>query len=344
MTDSAPSSPIFSSVNYGDESDEDILDFGPGRSVFEDASGIPDIDTIDHSTLSPVTAVNPLARRIIMDDFDTDDSDFEGDDMFSTRKLPLGVPLDDTDEEELTSSEDESTSKHRESQHSLPDPEELKLAVAATTGGGSSFLCSYSTRKRILYPALLIVFGLAIVVFFAHAATRSRPTATAQSKPVFEDQTYQKVADDDDTVDIPHAPFIDIPIVEDRYTYLLDYLIQHGVTSPELFRDPETNMNMISTPQAQAARWLAHEDHQFPDLPSPEQDPSTPEGYALVSRYAMAVLYFTTNGKDWNDSLNFVDPNKDTCDWYQVFAPPKGEVGIVCDKHTRQIIGLSMSK
>ena len=113
MTDSAPSSPIFSSVNYGDESDEDILDFGPGRSVFEDASGIPDIDTIDHSTLSPVTAVNPLARRIIMDDFD---SDFEGDDMFSTRKLPLGVPLDDTDEEELTSSEDESTSKHRESQ------------------------------------------------------------------------------------------------------------------------------------------------------------------------------------------------------------------------------------
>lgn len=343
MTDSAPSSPIFSSVNYGDESDEDIHDFSASPGLFEDASGIPDIDTIDHSTLSPATAINPLARRILMEtDFDTDDSDYEGNDLFSTRKLPLGVPLDDdTEEEEVTSSEDESTPKGRESQHSLPDPEELKLAVAATTGGGSSFLCSYSTRKRILYPALLILFAFAIVIFFVHAATRPTPTAEAQSKPIFDNKEDQKVTNSNDTPE-PEFPFGDMPMIESRLTYLQDYLIQHGITSAELLRDAETNANTINTPQAQAARWLAQEDNQFPDFPSPGQGPSTPEGYNLVSRYAMVVLYFTTNGKNWKDNLNFLDPNKNTCDWYQVFAPPKGEEGVLCNPYTREIIGLSM--
>jgi hypothetical protein len=89
---------------------------------------------------------------------------------------------------------------------------------------------------------------------------------------------------------------------------------------------------------------MANEDNQFPSFPTDDEDPTTVEGYALVSRYAMVVFYFVTGGKNWDNSMGFLNPDKQTCDWYHVFPPPKGEVGVLCNQTTKRIIGLSLSK
>ena len=332
MTSQLPSSPTFSPLYYAKNGDRDHFDFGASSPVV-DTSGVPAVDTIDNSS-SFHSAINPVARRILMEsEFDNDIETENGD--VSARKLPLGVPapLEDSEDEEISSSEHDKTTNRRESQHSLPDVEDLKLSVAAAAaaaGGGSLSLFSSSNRRRILYPALLFVMALVIILFFA--------TGTRSPKPATQTQTKQKGAVYDTVDNITSSN----NQMDDRLTQLQNYMIKYGITAIEQFRDADSST--INTPQAQAARWLAYEDLQFPILPTHDKDPTTPEGYSLVSRYAMAVFYFTTNGKNWKSSLSFLDPNKATCDWFQIFAPPKGEVGVLCNQSTRQIIGLSMSK
>ena len=131
--------------------------------------------------------------------------------------------------------------------------------------------------------------------------------------------------------------------VDGRRSHLENYMVKYGITAPDQFyKEGASTMN---TPQSQAIRWLANEDNQFPTLPTHDTDPTTsPDGYALVSRYALAVFYFATDGKNWDDSLGFLDPDKATCDWLYIFPAPKGELGVLCNQTTRNIIGLSLSK
>lgn len=325
----SPSSAAFSPVCYDEESEGDSGDFRASTSV-QDASCIPDVDTIDNST--PHSAISPMARRILLD---TDyDDDIEND--FPVRKLPLGVPDDTDEDEEISSSDHGRSASRRESQHSLPDVEDLKLSVAAAAGGGRrrlSSLVSRSNRKRIIYPVLLLILAVVVVVFFIMSAVDDTTNQIATNQKV----TQPSIPDDDGIIAAS-----DGLIVEDRLRYLQDYMVQHGVSTLEQFRDEASST--INTPQSQAARWMAYEDNQFPTFPTPDKDPKTSEGYSLVSRYAMAVLYFATNGKNWENSLNFMDPDKHTCDWFTVFPPPKGEVGVLCNQTTRRIIGLSLSK
>ncbi len=321
----SPSSAAFSPVFYGEESDGD--DFRASSSV-QDASCIPDVDTIENST--PHSAISPIARQILLDN-DYDD-DIEND--FPVRKLPLGVP-DDNEDEEISSDHGRSASR-RESQHSLPDVEDLKLSVTAATGGGRrqlSSLLSRSNRKRIIYPVLLLMLAVVVIVFFVVSATDDATNQISTNEKV----TQPDIPDDDGIIAAS-----DGLIVEDRLLYLQDYMVKHGISTLEQFRDEASST--INTPQSQATRWMAYEDNQFPTFPTPDKDPTTTEGYSLVSRYAMAVLYFATNGKNWENSMNFMDPDKDTCDWFTVFPPPKGEVGVLCNQTTRRMIGLSLSK
>ncbi len=358
MTTPSPPSPTFSPVYYGENADEENADFRASNTVV-DVTSVPDVDTIDHTT--PQSAISPIARQILMDDDDDDDDDIESD--FPMRKLPLGVPDDDTDEE-LSGSDNERGARH-ESQHSLPDVDELKLSLAAARGGGSlSSFFSPSNRKRIIYPLLLVLFGAAVIVFFAASAKGANPTQIQTNQKATQSDITDNIAPsnsqvvDDDAPSKSQAVADDAPskiqnfdddapsnneVAVDRLTHLLDYMVKHGVTSLEDFHN-NGESSAFNTPQAQAARWMSYEDNQFPTFPRIDQDPTTDEGYALVSRYAMAILYFATNGKNWENSLSFLDPDKATCDWNIVLPPPTGEVGVLCNQTTRRIIGLSLSK
>jgi hypothetical protein len=77
----------------------------------------------------------------------------------------------------------------------------------------------------------------------------------------------------------------------------------------------------------------------IPKLPPSEND----ESYEFVTRYVMAVLYYATNGKSWQYDMNFLS-EKVTCDWYQVFPPPVGQLGVLCNRNTKKMVGFSFGE
>lgn len=62
-----------------------------------------------------------------------------------------------------------------------------------------------------------------------------------------------------------------------------------------------------ASPQARAASWSIYLDTQTP-VASP----------SFVERYALCVLYFTTQGNGWTDKTNWLSPSSNVCDWYGV--------------------------
>jgi hypothetical protein len=122
---------------------------------------------------------------------------------------------------------------------------------------------------------------------------------------------------------------------DERLFYMQNYFIQNGITSKRDFDDPRS-------PQFQAVDWLANEDEFEIFIPKMAPDESG-EAYEFLTRYIMAVLYYATKGKSWSYDLSFLSEKK-TCEWYHVFAPPMGQVGVLCNQNTLQIVGVSFSK
>jgi hypothetical protein len=112
------------------------------------------------------------------------------------------------------------------------------------------------------------------------------------------------------------------------------YLIDQAISKEE-------DLDNVGSPQNKALKWLAEEDSYR--QPFPEGDISTPRGYSFLTRYALATLFYATNGESWAFSVNFLGPF-DCCFWYSAFQDPElSQVvirGVVCDADTRTINGL----
>lgn len=124
------------------------------------------------------------------------------------------------------------------------------------------------------------------------------------------------------------------PLFDKRTLSIEKYLLQHKVSTGEAFQDPKS-------PQARALNFMANADKM--KMKVPRGDLKSKEGYRFITRYIMALFYYATNGARWNYDLLFLSDH-DTCDWFEVFAPPLGQVGVLCNKNTNEIIGISMSK
>jgi hypothetical protein len=115
----------------------------------------------------------------------------------------------------------------------------------------------------------------------------------------------------------------------------VEFLVANGISDASDFM-------MTTSPQYQAADWVAHDDLLMLGIPKvkpTENDVS----YAFVERYTMAVLYYATTGKSWRYDLSFLS-DKPTCDWSQIFAPPVGQLGVLCNRSTSRIVGFSFSE
>jgi hypothetical protein len=68
----------------------------------------------------------------------------------------------------------------------------------------------------------------------------------------------------------------------------------------------ELASNNASSPQAKALDWLQKDPlyHQYPNV------------YRLNQRYALAVLYYSTNGDSWDNSTGWLSDDSE-CTWYQ---------------------------
>mmetsp|Transcript_16910 Transcript_16910/g.38778 ORF Transcript_16910/g.38778 Transcript_16910/m.38778 type:complete len:789 (-) Transcript_16910:51-2417(-) len=294
---------------------------------------LDEVDTIDDSSHNK--AISPVARKILLTSNDELFEDLEFGDEGSTSsmpKSPLAIPVNDDEYEEMLSRSSSAHSNYsrsrHESNHSLPDVEGLKIAVAAA----SARLSSRRNRKSICYAlfALLVVTVLALIVFGAVAAGRHGD----QNEDAFE-----LGALDDPDAYFNHQGTA-LATYDDRIVHLQNYFVRQGITRPDQFLDARTAE--MTTPQSKAMAWLANQDKAFPSLPRHDQGLDTPEGYKFVMRYAMTVLYFATGGHHWHNDLNFLNPEKSTCDWFHVFPAPMGQVGVLCDQTTQEIVGLSM--
>jgi hypothetical protein len=109
-----------------------------------------------------------------------------------------------------------------------------------------------------------------------------------------------------------------------RWNLAMDVLADTGISKRELLEDP-------SSAQYRAARWIAVEDLERVDIPNNDLEDNP---FQFVQRYVLAVLYFSLNGSNWNDPLNFVSDLHE-CSWYQAIPDEStGEllaVGVSCD-------------
>ncbi|KAG7349633.1 RHS repeat-associated core domain containing protein [Nitzschia inconspicua] len=245
------------------------------------------------STLSPATSgedgemhnVDMVTPTSSADQYE-DNGDY-GDSM-NTRSLPLGVPDPDGEDDHP-----------RNTQHSLPNPEDLKLELGASSSQSICLKNPHLFFVVLLGGLFFLILGLSIGL--------TQQTRTERNSATF------------------HGG-------EMRLNFVLEFLEANWISNAADLKDGKS-------PQFKAARWIAVDDKL--ELGIPRLSPSeNDESYAFVSRYVMAVLYYATNGHSWKHDLSFLSEKK-TCDWFQVFAPPVGQLGVLCNRNSQQIVGFS---
>jgi len=69
------------------------------------------------------------------------------------------------------------------------------------------------------------------------------------------------------------------------------------------------------SPQYQAAKWISDLDELNLDIP---EDNNYENAFRFIQRYALAVIYYSTNGKNWIIPYDFLT-EKDECEWNHLF-------------------------
>ena len=189
-------------------------------------------------------------------------------------------------------------------QHSLPDPEELKV----TSGRKNPFEgCGRMLAWMFLILALLIALTVGLVVGLNNQQETSSNQLSNSFTPVDRD---------------------------DVRAAMKTYVVTNGVSS-------EADFSSSTSPQSRALDFLANKDPL--QLYAPRSGLDTDDGYTFITRYVMSLFYYATGGELWNYDLLFLSKHE-TCQWYDVFQPPVGQVGVLCYQNSNKIVGLSFSK
>ena len=108
---------------------------------------------------------------------------------------------------------------------------------------------------------------------------------------------------EDSSRDFSVNPPTRLPIPTSRYDAILSALTSTVVTTLGDLALKE--LVMPGSPQNNALLWLINDDHGSADLYFAE----------LAERYAVATLYFATNGEYWINNTNFLLPGVHVCNW-----------------------------
>jgi hypothetical protein len=183
-------------------------------------------------------------------------------------------------------------------------------------------------RRRFLIGAAL---ALLLVVGVILGVTIPLTTGTNNDKDISEDAvpTPAPIM----ILDIPSNDPVVTPTVtpsqsptnanNNPLNILTEILLNNTVTDAEAFQND-------TSPQFLALDWLANDDPALLDLDS------TPP-VILVERYALAVLYYATNGEDWSNELNFLSASS-VCEW------TKGGKGVAACNEDRLVVSLIIGK
>jgi hypothetical protein len=192
---------------------------------------------------------------------------------------------------------------------SLPSVEEVRNTVHMRRGSKSGM--SFNAIMAMTVVACVIIaasLGLGLGVSNKNNAARSDQSSFEGSF----DNTERKSDSED----------------------VINYLVLAGVSS-------EVSLRTLDTPQNTALTWLALDDEAntaVPDVPITEV-----EGYRYMTRYVLAVVYFSMGGENWNFQAGFTTI-KDVCSWNQVKFDGSSfyRQGVLCDSKTGLIFALDL--
>jgi hypothetical protein len=111
---------------------------------------------------------------------------------------------------------------------------------------------------------------------------------------------------------------------------VITFMAQEGVSGV-------TALEQSRTPQNFAATWMAEFDEA--DLAVPTDDATAVDRYKYITRYVMAVLFFSTGGGSWENQIGFMTSN-DVCDWSMRFTNGYTfyRKGVVCDDTSDHLV------
>jgi hypothetical protein len=206
---------------------------------------------------------------------------------------------------------------------SVPSPEEMRTTVtmnrdSKTSGGSSRFL-------KLLVAAVVIA---AVVVGVVIGVTSGGDSNDQPSPSVQGDSNPQVSNPQGSTTNTRKSSADEVIAI----------MANLGVSSL-------VALKTLGTPQNRAAFWLAETDGANLVIPT-DFDTGGVELYKYTTRYAMAVLYYSTGGDTtWKDQVGFMS-SLDVCEWYAIFLNGSNSYrkGVLCEPETGFITGLGISK
>ena len=192
---------------------------------------------------------------------------------------------------------------------SLPSVEEVRNTVHMKRGSKSAM--SFNTIMAMTVVACVIIaasLGLAVGV-----SNKNKRGSSEQSSL---DGSLDKGGRKSDINDV------------------INYMVAAGVSS-------EISLRTQDTPQHIALSWLALYDEAntaVPDVPITDM-----AGYKYMTRYVLAVVYFSLGGENWNFQAGF-GTITNVCSWNQIkFDGSKFyRQGVLCDSRTGLIFALDL--
>eukprot|EP00542_Grammatophora_oceanica_P014906 CAMPEP_0194033670 /NCGR_PEP_ID=MMETSP0009_2-20130614/6263_1 /TAXON_ID=210454 /ORGANISM="Grammatophora oceanica, Strain CCMP 410" /LENGTH=723 /DNA_ID=CAMNT_0038674387 /DNA_START=157 /DNA_END=2328 /DNA_ORIENTATION=+ len=188
------------------------------------------------------------------------------------------------------------SSDQKLSNSSLTEP--LKMGRTTTLSGGHSYEPSRGhglSKRRICY-GLAIVVAIAAIIGVAVGVSKSSSgdSSSAVSAPTGMTPALQEI---------------------------LTFLEQNEISEPSALYEPRS-------PQYKAAAWMANVcELQYPV----SLELSTNSRF--LQRYALTTFYYSLDGDNWDNKLNFLQPEEDECAWYEHITLGDGEniaLGVTC--------------
>jgi hypothetical protein len=185
-----------------------------------------------------------------------------------------------------------------------------RLATEAIVGEPAQ---GFYVKKRHIVLLVSLLMAVILMVGVASGLSTQQPAMDGNVAPTFSivlPTTIQKLADN-------------LPI----YTVaLLQGELNNTDTSHTAvwYNDPLwTNNNDAAfqpqSPQGKAWKWLmTHKDLQSRSL------------IDVTERFALATLYFATDGPHWENNTYWLSTTADTCDWLSVVSDPSPPIDLVC--------------
>jgi hypothetical protein len=123
------------------------------------------------------------------------------------------------------------------------------------------------------------------------------------------------------------------PSGDEDVNKVITFMVEEGISDL-------TALEQSGTPQNVAATWIAKQ-----DLAVPTDDTTAIERYKYITRYVLAVLYFSMDGGGWEDQIQFMT-KKDVCDWNQRFSDGyfSYRKGVICDNISSRVNAIHLGK